>query len=90
MRNLYITVDLYYSSKLLTHCSPVRWSGIFMGGVEFELVRLLEKQYMFLTPPCSPRQCSDPVFRVAFLSERDLELLDLHQYYSPIEFFTRA
>ena len=90
MSNLYITVDLYYSSKLLTHCSPVRWSGIFMGGVEFELVRLLDKQYMFLTPPCSPRQCSDPVFRVAFLSERDLELLDLHQYYSPIEFFTRA
>lgn len=60
-----------------------------MGGVEFELVRLLDKQYMFLTPPCSPRLCSDPVFRVAFLSERDLELLDLHQYYSPIEFFTR-
>ena len=60
-----------------------------MGGVEFELVRLLDKQYMFLTPPCSPQLCSDPVFRVAFLSERDLELLDLHQYYSPIEFFTR-
>lgn len=77
-----------FTSLLSTH--QFRWSGIFMGGVEFELVRLLDKQYMFLTPPCSPRLCSDPVFRVAFLSERDLELLDLHQYYSPIEFFTRV
>eukprot|EP00116_Pleurobrachia_bachei_P004093 sb/3464355/ len=81
-------LQLKFTTLISKH--QYRWAAIMFGGAEFELVRALDRQYMFLSPPCSPLLCSQPAFRVAFLSERDLELLDLHQYYSPTEFFTRV
>jgi len=67
-----------------------RFSAISMGDGQYDLLRKLKYDFAFLTPPCSPYHCTNPAFRVAFLSERDLRLLDFHQYYSPIDFFTRT